>query len=59
MFRAEPAVVSAHKTQPKHSSGKHVISATFCRRNNTSEIIRDSLFYEELQIRSNLDMTHT
>ncbi len=42
MFRAEPAVVSAHKTQPKHSSGKHVISATFCRRNNTSEIIRDS-----------------
>ncbi len=39
MFRAEPAVVSAHKTQPKHSSGKHVISATFCRRNNTSEII--------------------
>ncbi len=44
MFRAEPAVVSAHKTQPKHSSGKHVISATFCRSNNTSEIIRDSFF---------------
>ncbi len=40
MFRAEPAVVSAHKTQPKHSSGKHVISATFCRSNDTSAIIR-------------------